>query len=55
MFPQDDLFAWDAFCQEIKRLADDGRGSRYATALGKISEDAGSRDELIRFVRQLVL
>ncbi|KIK61444.1 hypothetical protein GYMLUDRAFT_243620 [Collybiopsis luxurians FD-317 M1] len=50
MYPDNALFAWDTFSNEVQRLADEGRGKHYIEALAIISKDVDKREELIKFM-----
>lgn len=55
MCPQDPLFSWPTFTEEIERLVNEGRGQDFVEALANISEDPNLRDHLVRFVSQSVV
>jgi hypothetical protein len=50
MFPEEPLFAWELFSNEIAKHAQEGRGDEMVKALSAIAADGNKRDELIRFV-----
>ena len=52
MCPQDPLFSWPIFTEEIKRLVlvDQGRGDALVTSLAEINKDPEAKDQLVRFV-----
>ena len=50
MYPQDPLFSWPIFMEEIKRLVDQGRGDALVTSLAEINKDPEVKNQLVRFV-----
>ena len=53
MCPDDPLFSWPVFTEEIERLVDKGRGDNFVASLEEINRDLESRDRLIRFVSKM--
>lgn len=50
MFPDNAMFAFDMFFDQVKELQAEGRASHYIAALDCINADPEKRDDLVRFV-----
>ena len=48
--PDDSLFCWPMFTEEVERMADAGRGEALIEALAELQEEPDGRDRLLRFV-----
>jgi hypothetical protein len=55
MCPEDNLFAWPIFTEEMERLNNEGRADQFLASLAEINEDPNVRDNLVRFVSDLYL
>ena len=50
MCPEDHLFCWPTFKEEMKRLNDEGRAGAFLNSLAELKGDPDARDCLLRFV-----
>lgn len=50
MCPEDPLFSWPTFTEEIEVLVKEGRCPDFVASLEQINSDPESRDKLVRFV-----
>lgn len=50
MCPEDPLFAWPIFMEEMEQLVSDGGGDDMVSYLAEINKSIDARDQLVRFV-----
>ncbi|KAE9384518.1 hypothetical protein BT96DRAFT_950510 [Gymnopus androsaceus JB14] len=50
MCPEDPLFSWPTFTDEIERLVKEGRGADLVESLKTVNDDPEGRDKLVKFV-----
>ena len=55
MCPENSLFCWPTFTQELERLGNEGRADQLLKSLAMINKDLEVRDQLVRFVSNLHL
>lgn len=55
MCPEDPLFSWPTFTDEIERLVKEGRGSDLVESLKTVNDDPEGRDKLVKFVSMQLL
>lgn len=53
--PDDKLFCWPVFKEEIDRLASEGRGDALVATLAEVNKEPEMRDQLLHFVSQPLL
>jgi hypothetical protein len=53
--PEEKLFSWPVFTEEIHRLGEEGRADSFLEYLDEIKEDPDTRDRFLTFVSDLIL